>query len=99
MNAGFDEVFQEIKSIVKDVLMDVEENEIVPTAVIKDDLGGDSLDLVDIAVRIERHFGIPFNLESLLNQFPDYSSGLTVQALVELAVFQVQAVRSAVSAQ
>ena len=100
MFVSYGEVLEQIKVIVKDVLMDVEDDEIVEDAIIKDDLGGDSLDLVDIAVRIERHYDVPFRLEILLNGMPAENRHLTIGFLAKLAVTQIEAAnpKTAVSA-
>src|SRR5437763_13715696 len=52
---------EEIYDKVKDVLVDalgVDEEEVTPTAVIKDDLGAESIDFLDIMFRLEKAFGI-----------------------------------------
>lgn len=48
---------QRLKQILVDQLR-VEESEIVPEANIMDDLGADSLDVVEIAMTVEREFEI-----------------------------------------
>lgn len=52
---------EEIEKKVKDVLIDalgVDEDEVTPTAVIRDDLGAESIDFLDIMFRLEKAFGI-----------------------------------------
>ncbi len=52
---------EEIYSKVKEVLVDalgVDDDEITPTAVIRDDLGAESIDFLDIMFRLEKAFGI-----------------------------------------
>ena len=49
-------VFDRIKKIVVDQL-GVEESEVVPTASFVDDLGADSLDLVELIMSLEEEFG------------------------------------------
>jgi acyl carrier protein len=52
---------EEIYKKVQDVLVDalgVDEDEVKPTAVIKDDLGAESIDFLDIVFRLEKAFGI-----------------------------------------
>ena len=52
---------EEIYAKVKDVLVDalgVDEEEVTPTSVIKDDLGAESIDFLDIMFRLEKAFGI-----------------------------------------
>ena len=51
-------VFDRIKKIVVDQL-GVEESEVVPTASFVDDLGADSLDLVELIMSLEEEFGSP----------------------------------------
>jgi len=51
-------VFDRIKKIVVDQL-GVEEKEVVPTASFVDDLGADSLDLVELIMSLEEEFGSP----------------------------------------
>jgi acyl carrier protein len=71
---------EEIEAIVKDFLIEeieVEETAIRPEALLKDDLGIDSLDFVDIVVIVERHFGFKIKAEEMaevqnLKQFCDY---------------------------
>jgi acyl carrier protein len=51
-------VFERIKKIVVEQL-GVEENEVVPSASFVDDLGADSLDLVELIMSLEEEFGSP----------------------------------------
>jgi acyl carrier protein len=70
----------EIEKTVKEFLieeLEIEESKIAPEANLKDDLGIDSLDFVDIVVIIERKFGFKINPEEMtgittLSQFCDY---------------------------
>ena len=70
----------EIERIVKVFLiedLEVEENVIKPEAQLKEDLGIDSLDFVDIVVIVERNFGFKIKPEEMagvrtLKQFCDY---------------------------
>ena len=50
-------VFEKVKSIVADQL-DVEEEKVTAEASITDDLGADSLDVVDLVMSIEEEFDI-----------------------------------------
>ena len=71
---------EEIVRIVNNFLVEeieVEEEKIVDDALLKDDLGVDSLDFVDIVVIVERNFGFKINPEEMqgvttLSQFYDY---------------------------
>ena len=70
----------EIEEIVKIFLVEeieVDENAIHPSAHMKNDLGIDSLDFVDIVVIVERNFGFKIKPEEMtdvqtLEQFCDY---------------------------
>ena len=59
---------EEIKSIVKSFLIEefeLEEEQLIPEAKMKDDLDIESLDFVDIAVIIEKDFGIKVTSEDM----------------------------------
>ena len=68
----------EIEAKVREFLIeDLEESAISPEANLKDDLGIDSLDFVDIVVIVERKFGFKIKPEEMagvttLSQFCDY---------------------------
>src|SRR3954470_2401100 len=52
---------EEIYNKVQEVLVDalgVDEDEVTPNAVIRDDLGAESIDFLDIMFRLEKAFGI-----------------------------------------
>ena len=71
---------QEIEEKVKDFLiedLEIDEEKIAPEAQLKDDLGIDSLDFVDIVVIVEKKFGFKIKPEEMagvttLAQFCDY---------------------------
>lgn len=71
---------QEIESKVKAFLIDdleIDEDKISDDAKLKDDLGIDSLDLVDIVVIVEKNFGFKIKPEEMkgvitLKDFCDY---------------------------
>ena len=71
---------QEIEENVREFLIDdleIDEEKIHPEALLKDDLGIDSLDFVDIVVIIERRFGFKIKPAEMagaqtLRQFCDY---------------------------
>jgi acyl carrier protein len=71
---------EEIEKIVNDFLIEeieVDEEAIRPEALLKNDLGIDSLDFVDIVVIVEHHFGFKIKAEEMadiqtLSQFYDY---------------------------
>jgi len=74
---------KEIEEKVKEFLIDdleIEEEKISPDALLKDDMGIDSLDFVDIVVIVEKKFGFKIKPEEMaevktLNQFCDYIEG------------------------
>jgi acyl carrier protein len=71
---------QEIEEIINNFLIEeieAPESAIRPEAGLKDDLGIDSLDFVDIVVIVERNFGFKIKAEEMvgiqtLGQFYDY---------------------------
>ena len=71
---------QEIEEKVRAFLIDeleIDEEKIFPDASLKDDMGIDSLDFVDIVVIVERNFGFKIKSEEMqgvttLSQFCDY---------------------------
>jgi len=71
---------EEIEEKVRNFLiedLEVEEDKIAPEALLKDDLGIDSLDFVDIVVIVEKNFGFKIKPEEMagvktLSQFCDY---------------------------
>ncbi len=50
-------VFEKVKSIIVDQL-DVDENKVTEDANIQDDLGADSLDIVDLVMSFEEEFDL-----------------------------------------
>ena len=71
---------EEIELKVKTFLVEdieVDEGVIIPDALLKDDLGIDSLDFVDIVVIVEKNFGVKIKPEEMadvktFSQFCDY---------------------------
>ena len=71
---------QKIEEIVKNFLvedLELDESKIKPEARLKEDIGIDSLDFVDIVVIVEKKFGFKIKPEELTNvklfsQFCDY---------------------------
>lgn len=57
-------VFEELQHIIADQL-EIAEDEITPDTNIVDDLGADSLDIVDIVMSVEDTFGIEVPDEAL----------------------------------
>ena len=74
---------QEIEEKVRNFLiedLEIDEEKITDDAKLKDDLGIDSLDFVDIVVIVEKKFGFKIKPEEMkdvktLGQFYDYISG------------------------
>ena len=70
----------EIEEKVREFLiedLEIEEEKIAPEAQLKEDLGIDSLDFVDIVVIVEKNFGFKIKPEEMkdvttLSQFCDY---------------------------
>lgn len=59
---------EEIAGIIKNFLIEefeIDEAKIVPTAHLKDDLGLESLDFVDIAVIVQKEFGLTLKGEEM----------------------------------
>jgi acyl carrier protein len=52
-----EEIYKKVQGVLVDAL-GVDEEEVTPTAVIKDDLGAESIDFLDIVFRLEKAFGI-----------------------------------------
>lgn len=70
------EIEEKVKAFLIDEL-EVEEEKIAPEALLKEDIGIDSLDFVDIVVIVERTFGFKIKPEEMagvktLNGFCDY---------------------------
>ena len=74
---------QEIEQKVRDFLiedLEIDEGKIADDALLKDDMGIDSLDFVDIVVIVEKNFGFKIKPEEMANvktlrQFCDYIEG------------------------
>jgi len=77
----------EIEEKVREFLiedLEVEEDKIAPDALLKDDMGIDSLDFVDIVVIVEKKFGFKIKPEEMagvktLSQFCDYIESKVAQ--------------------
>ena len=53
----YDEIFQKVQSTLVDAL-GVDEEDVTRSATLRNDLGAESIDLLDIVFRLERNFGI-----------------------------------------
>src|SRR3954463_10640953 len=65
-----EEIYQKVSATLVEAL-NVEEDEIKPTATLQGDLGAESIDFLDITFRLEREFGIKIPSGEL---FPDQAS-------------------------
>ena len=61
-----EEIFDKLQELVVDQL-GVEEDEVTMEATMQDDLGADSLDLVDLVMSVEEEFGVKVADEDLEN--------------------------------
>ena len=61
-----EEIFDKLKELVVDQL-GVEEDEVTMEASMQDDMGADSLDLVDLVMSVEEEFGVKVADEDLEN--------------------------------
>jgi acyl carrier protein len=52
-----DEIYAKVKDVLTDSL-GVDDDEVTPDAVLRDDLGAESIDYLDIQFRLEKTFGI-----------------------------------------
>jgi acyl carrier protein len=52
-----EEIFDRVRNVLIEALS-VDEEEVTPEAVIRDDLGAESIDFLDIQFRLEKEFGI-----------------------------------------
>lgn len=89
MGMSRDEIFKKVQTVLVDAL-GVDDDEVTPNAVIKDDLGAESIDFLDIVFRLEKAFGIKIPRgelfpEQLLND-PTYvqNGKVTPAGLAEL---------------
>ncbi len=60
-----DEVFTKVKDVLVDAL-GVDDDEVKGDAVIKDDLGAESIDFLDISFRLEKAFGIKIGKDEMM---------------------------------
>ncbi len=85
-----DEIFAKVRSTLVDAL-NVDDNEVTPTARLKGDLNAESIDFLDIVFRLERQFGFSIPREDLFPESifqgdPKFVAGgkITEDGLVEL---------------
>jgi acyl carrier protein len=60
-----DEVFSKVQAVLVDAL-GVDDDEVTGKAVIKDDLGAESIDFLDISFRLEKAFGIKIGKDEMM---------------------------------
>jgi acyl carrier protein len=65
MTLTHDEIFKKVQAVLVDAL-GVDDDEVTPNAVIKDDLGAESIDFLDISFRLEKAFGIKIGRDELM---------------------------------
>ncbi|VTR96614.1 acyl carrier protein [Tuwongella immobilis] len=85
-----DEVYAKVASTLVEAL-NVDDDQITPTATLQGDLGAESIDFLDIVFRLEREFGIKIPRgelfpESIFSGDPDFVSDgkVTAKGLAEL---------------
>jgi acyl carrier protein len=85
-----DEIYSKVSATLVEAL-NVDEEDIKPTATLQGDLGAESIDFLDIVFRLEREFGIKIPRgelfpESIFSGDPDYVNNgkVTEQGLAEL---------------
>lgn len=67
---GNEKMNQEILNQVKEIIVEylgVEEEQVVPEATLMDNLGADSLDLVELSMNLEEKFGVTIDDEDIGN--------------------------------
>ena len=57
MTISREEIYKKVQAVLVDAL-GVDEEEVTPQAIIKNDLGAESIDFLDISFRLEKAFGI-----------------------------------------
>ncbi len=82
------EIFEKVRSTLVDAL-GVDEDDVTPGASLRNELGAESIDLLDIVFRLERNFGIKIPRGELFPENvsdPDLAENgrLTEKGLVEL---------------
>jgi acyl carrier protein len=87
-----DEIYQKVQGVLVDAL-GVDEDEVSPTSTLREDLGAESIDFLDIVFRLEKAFSIkiprgelfPEDMDALRND-PNLVSGgkITATGMAEL---------------
>jgi len=74
------EIFEKVKECIVEAL-GVEEEEVIPNAILFDDLGAESLDLLDIIFRIEKTFAIQIPRGGIQDELLQSGNGLKEEDL------------------
>lgn len=85
-NNDTDGLFDAIQELIVDVL-GVEPEEVVPAARWEEDLGGESIDLLDLAYRCEKRWGVRVNFSEMIDPdalATDETGTLTAESLAAL---------------
>jgi acyl carrier protein len=61
-----DDIYNKVRTVLVDAL-GVDEDEVKPDAVLRDDLGAESIDYLDIQFRLEKTFGIKITKGEMFN--------------------------------
>lgn len=64
MNDSNDSIFADVRAILVDVLM-VDEADVQPSARFFQDLGGESIDVLDLQFKCAKHFGVNIEFQAL----------------------------------
>jgi acyl carrier protein len=84
-----DEIYKKVQDILSDAL-GVDEEEVTPNAVLRDDLGAESIDYLDIQFRLEKMFAIKIEKGEMFNpelaNDPNFvqNGNITPQGIAEL---------------
>ena len=81
------ELSEKIISILKDKAFSGPTDEVVETADFKEDLGGDSLDMIEVVMEIEREFDITINDEEL---FRLNSDGTKISEIIDFTFNKIK---------
>ena len=76
-----DEIYNKVKVVLVDAL-GVDEDEVTPTAVVRDDLGAESIDFLDIMFRLEKAFGIKIPRGEMMPENLSNDPGLVQDGVV-----------------
>ena len=83
-----DEIYEKVKAVLVDAL-GVDEEEVTPQSVLRDDLGAESIDYLDIQFRLEKTFGIKITKGEMLPEVANDTNfvqgdTITPQGIAEL---------------